>query len=607
VRGEGEGRGVARLTIEAGEGTPLVHELVAGAPVTLGRHRSNTIVVHDEHASRFHAEIVHSDGRWLINNVGAPLNGTRIDGERIAGPTPLEDDQEIGIGDTRLRFRVGPEKATAIRETVRLPQSAGGASTVLLADELTALCAFMTASVDESDPRLLIGWALDTALRQTQASFAGFLSLDPEAPLPKLTVPEQAPVDFGLSRQLTRKVQQEGKPVWLAGTRSDAHQSDSLVPFTDALCFPLHAGGAALEALHVYKVNGLFTERNQRFCEVLAGYLAKGLHVLRVRRTLEAENSRLRGRAATADQLLGDSAAMQQLRQRIARAAARPVTVLIQGESGVGKELVALALHRESPRRDGPLVVVNCAAIAATLPEAELFGHCKGAFTGADHDRPGLFQQADEGTLFLDEVGELPLDCQAKLLRVIEGKGFRPVGATGEIRPDVRILAATNRDLEKEVREGRFRHDLYFRLQVIHIPVPPLREHAADIPLLVAYYLDRLAVECRRQVKLADAALKRLQTYSWPGNVRQLWAVLESAVTMSDSTLLDAADLPLPAEAPAAQASTLQLEELETWAIRQALRQTRGNVTQAAKLLGVVRDTLASKMKKKGIDRENVG
>src|SRR5262249_53551718 len=156
-------------------------------------------------------------------------------------------------------------------------------------------------------------------------------------------------------------------------------------------------------------------------------------------------------------------------------------TVLITGESGVGKELVAQGLHRRGPRRQGPLVVLNCAAVQPTLLESELFGSCRGAFTGAEN-RPGLFQQADDGTLFLDEIGELSLDCQAKLLRVIEGKGFRQVGGSTEVRTDVRIIAATNRDLEKEAREGRFRPDLYFRLRVILIPVPPLRDHAEDIP-----------------------------------------------------------------------------------------------------------------------------
>ncbi|HKM56598.1 MAG TPA: sigma-54 dependent transcriptional regulator, partial [Isosphaeraceae bacterium] len=453
--------------------------------------------------------------------------------------------------------------------------------------------------------RGLIHRALDTMLRQTQATVSGFLSLDAEDPLPKMICPENAQVDVHLSRQLTARVQKEGHCIRLSALVVGTPLSDSLLAFSDALCLPLGDRGSPLGALHLYKAQGFFGERHQRFCEVMAGYLVNSLHVLRARRTLEAENLRLRSHSPAADDLIGNSPGLQQLRQVIARVAPRSSTVLIQGESGVGKELVALALHRQSPRGEGPLVVVNCAAITATLPEAELFGHCKGAFTGADRDRPGLFQQADEGTLFLDEIGELPADCQAKLLRVIEGKGFRPVGATSEVQVDVRIIAATNRNLDEEVRQGNFRADLCFRLQVIPIEVPPLREHAEDIPALVEFFLAKLGKECRRPVQLTAAALGRLRSYGWPGNVRQLWAVLESAVAMSDSSLLDAADLPLPAAAPSPPAPTLDLEELETWAIRQALRQTRGNITGAARLLGVVRDTLSSKMKKKGITRKD--
>jgi Nif-specific regulatory protein len=277
---------------------------------------------------------------------------------------------------------------------------------------------------------------------------------------------------------------------------------------------------------------------------------------------------------------------------------------LIQGESGSGKELVAQDLHRQSSRRHGPLVVLNCAAIAPTLLEAELFGHARGAFTGATADRPGLFQQADEGTLFLDEIGELSIDCQAKLLRVIEGRGFRPVGATAEVQTDVRILAATHRDLQAQVKEGKFRQDLFFRLCVVRIAVPPLREHNEDIPALVDYFLARLAAECGRPVRLTSAALDRLRDYSWPGNVRQLRAVLENAVVMSESDTIDAAGLLLPAAVLDDQPPSLDMEAIEAWAVRKAIQRSDGNFAQAARLLGISRETLASKRKKYGIDRD---
>jgi Nif-specific regulatory protein len=417
-----------------------------------------------------------------------------------------------------------------------------------------------------------------------------------------------AKVDIHLSRQLTQKVQREGRRVWLHTQADELPETDSLLSYKDAVCVPLRTGAeaaTALGALHVYKSGNGFTEREVHFCEVTAGYLAASLSLLRWQRSLEAENKRLRDRSAAADDLLlGDSPPMRQLRQHIARVADRPCTVLIVGESGVGKELVALSLHRKSRRCDGPMVPVNCAAIAATLPEAELFGHCKGAFTGADRDRAGYFQQADEGTLFLDELGELPLELQAKLLRVLETKGFRPVGAVEEVHADVRVLVATNRNLEQEVQEGRFRPDLYFRLGV-PIRVPPLREHAEDIPGLVRHFLDKLAVEYHRKVEVTDAALRRLQAFNWPGNVRQLRSVLENAVAMSDDYLLDAGHLLLPTDdgCTSAQQPPLKLEKLEAWAIRQSLGRTGGNLSQAARLLGIHRETLANKMRKYGIDK----
>jgi Nif-specific regulatory protein len=249
-------------------------------------------------------------------------------------------------------------------------------------------------------------------------------------------------------------------------------------------------------------------------------------------------------------------------------------------------------------------VTVNCAAIPSSLLEAELFGHRKGTFTGATEDRAGLFEQADEGTLFLDEIGELSPECQAKLLRVLEGKGFRPVGGTSDVQADVRIIAATNRDLEQEVEEGRFREDLFYRLR-IPIRVPPLREHAEDIPQLVDHFLRKLTVEYRRPVQLTEAALRRLCDYSWPGNVRQLRSVLETTVAMSDGGVIDADDLPLGPDRrrEVAGLPTLNLDDLEAEAVRQALRRTEGNKVQAAKLLGIHRDTLLLKMKKYRIDK----
>lgn len=640
----------ARISLEAGDCAPQTLDLFPGQPVTLGRSRDNAIVLRDELASRLHAKIYFEDGRWHIRDFG--LNGTRVDGDRINGAVELGDGKKIKIGEVVIRFMLEPKSVATMPKTSApntipvnpahtlplraltsenphnqtkihevpgeriLPGDLDQDSRQLRVDDLTALCKFMTQTVETKSPHDLIALALRSILHQTTGKLAGYLSLDPDDPIPKVVMPESAAVDIPLSKRLTAQAQLHGKTIWLFPDLTASHPpTDSLSAFADAICIPLRASGGAFAALHVYRSGRAFSERDVRFIEAVAGFLAHGLEILRNRRTLEAENSRLRIHTPAADDIIGGSSPIILLRQQILKASPQPFTVLVQGESGSGKELVALALHRNSRRAEGPLVVVNCAAIAPTLLEAELFGYKKGAFSGADRDHPGLFQQADEGTLFLDEVGELSLECQAKLLRVIEGKAFRPVGATGDLKVDVRIVAATHRDLEKEVKAGRFRQDLLFRLKVIQVRVPPLREHPEDIPELAGFFLAKVSAECRRNFKLTSMAMRKLQAYAWPGNVRQLRAAIENAAVMSESDTLDAESLPLTGvtEMPSSGhhkavdiPMTLDMDEIETWAIRRALRQTSGNVSHAAKLLGMSRDTLHTKIKKKGIDRDSL-
>jgi Nif-specific regulatory protein len=607
----------ARLIVESGLASPRVCDLDDGAVVVLGRNRDSTIVLQDRHASRRHACVSCRNGQWHIADQET-TNGTLLEGRRVAGEVPLGDGQVIAIGDVRIRF-------TAVRQAreeadephlVTAPPLDDGDTTLFQADELTALFRFMSDSLTETTPHGLVTLALQTALRHTGADLAGFLSLDGDNPELRLVLPQQAHVDRNLSHQLTQQVLRQGRLVWLCAPNGNAVESESLSDFHDAVCVPLRANSpptasaieAPLGALHVYRSNRPFGERQVRFVEVLAGSLAATLHVLRSRCALEADNSRLRIHASTAsDQLVGSSAALGQLRDQVCRLADSPCTVLIIGESGVGKELVALALHQQSARQRGPLVTVNCAAISGTMAESELFGHVRGAFTGAVRDHPGYFAQADMGTLFLDELGELSLDMQAKLLRAMETKSFRPVGARGEMRADVRIIAATNRDLEQEVREGSFRRDLYFRL-TSRLTVPPLRDHLEDVPELVAHFLAHLNREYRKRVGLTEAALERLRSCTWPGNVRQLRSVLEGAVALAaENGTLRATDLhvadDLTSVVPDRPAS-LNLEEVELWAIRHALAQTGHNITRAAKLLGIHRETLGLKLKHYRIDRE---
>jgi len=602
----------ARLSLIEGEARPEVVDATPDKPISIGRSRDNTIVVpRDEHTSRLHAKVFFENGRWRVRDFG--LNGTRVDNERIDQEADLDHGQELRIGDVRFRFML-PDQANSGSGYKKLTADRGDsvntipmATTKLHLDELSTLCQFMTSAMEATNAQMLVHQSLQTIQQQTLASLVGYLSLDPTDPLPKMVLPETAQVDVHLSRMLTRRIQREAKVVWLGGDSSPTRPaSESLTPFSDALCLPLKAGSEPFGALHVYKASTYFTERDARFCEALAGYLAHGLHVLKQRRTLEAENVRLRSHLSASDDMLGDSPAMVHLRTRIQRAAAQSFTALVTGESGTGKELVALALHRRSPRNTGPFVVVNCAAIPSALMEAELFGYRRGSFSGADRDHSGFFQQADEGTLFLDEIGELSPDCQAKLLRAIEGKAFRPIGATSDVTSDVRIIAATNRNLEQEVKSSRFRQDLLFRLKVIEIQVPALRDRAEDIPYLVQYFLDKLAVECRRTVHLTPSAIQVLQAYHWPGNVRQLRALLESAVAMSEVDTIDVDGIRrmLTPNHPTDAPPSLNWEELERWAIEKAMKHSGGNISQSATVMGLSRDTLYAKIKKYGISRD---
>jgi transcriptional regulator with PAS, ATPase and Fis domain len=306
--------------------------------------------------------------------------------------------------------------------------------------------------------------------------------------------------------------------------------------------------------------------------------------------------------------LIGDSAPMRRLYELIGKMSRSSSPVLLIGETGTGKELVARAIHSTGLRREKALVPVDCSALTPTLVESELFGHVKGAFTGADHSKRGLLEAANEGTIFLDEIGELPMFLQAKLLRALQEKEIRPVGSTERIPIDVRIIAATNRDLEAGLRAGTFRQDLYFRLNVVQIRLPALRERKIDIPLLVAYFLDKFLEPLQPVRAISDDALRRLMTYNWPGNVRELENAIESAVALSSDTILtvdDLASLPPSASCPRVPDSNelVPLQEIERRAIINAVRETGGDKLAAARLLGIGKTTLYRKLKQYARDR----
>ncbi|MFU8818090.1 MAG: sigma-54-dependent transcriptional regulator [Desulfurivibrio sp.] len=350
-------------------------------------------------------------------------------------------------------------------------------------------------------------------------------------------------------------------------------------------------------------------------------YLTKPLDFERLRLTLakaldhrQVEESRRDrgGEAATGLDtagIIGQSRAMGELLEMISYVAPTEATVLISGESGTGKELVASALHLNSARKDGPFVKVNCAALVESLLESELFGHERGAFTGADRRREGKFRQADGGTIFLDEISETSPAMQAKLLRVLQEHEIQRVGGQETIKVDVRVIAASNRVLEEAVREGKFREDLFYRLNVVTLPVPPLRERPEDIPLLAAHFVEKFAARNRRRVEaITPGAMDLLRNHPWPGNVRELENAIERGVILMRGDYLDEQSLPLSLHRPGRQdnnktaASTpASLEEAEEMVLRKTLEETGGNRSETARRLNITRKTLLSKINKYGL------
>jgi DNA-binding NtrC family response regulator len=326
------------------------------------------------------------------------------------------------------------------------------------------------------------------------------------------------------------------------------------------------------------------------------------------RKQLTEENARLRDKVtqlSTASPIIGQSRGMERVMELVGTVAETDASVVIRGESGTGKELIARAIHAASPRRFFPIVAVNCGAIPETLLESELFGHEKGAFTGAHYRRKGKLELANGGTLFLDEIGEIPAKMQVDLLRVLESHRFTRLGGAQEIESDFRLVCATNRDLEALVKEGKFREDLYYRIHVFSIEIPPLRERRDDITVLVEHFVEKFARSMGKPSKtISEEAQELLQAYDWPGNVRELENAIERAMVVGTAGSIRPGDLPLQLEQEAVRLRDRTLESLECEHISRVLREESGNVSQAARVLGIDRGTLYNKIKKYGIRSE---
>jgi two-component system response regulator AtoC len=434
---------------------------------------------------------------------------------------------------------------------------------------------------------------------------------------------------------LSTRLQEEGHRVVEAETASDALRRfregvdlvllDYKLPDSDGLDVLKQIRSADPEALVILLTGhssvelaveamkqGAYHYANKPFnLDEIALLVAKALETTELRREVRALRT-TQAQPYYIDRIVGESDAMVNVRALLKKIAASPAsTVLLTGESGTGKDLAAKVIHYASDRASKPFMNITCSALPESLLESELFGHERGSFTGADRQKRGLFETADGGTVFLDEIGEMVPALQAKLLRVLEERAFKRVGGAVDIHVDVRVIAATNRKLEDEVRQGKFREDLYYRLNVVPIPLPPLRERAKDIPLLLKYYVDLFNTEFKKRVQgIAPDAMSRLQTYGWPGNIRELRNAVERAMLLGEGKVLTADDFPMMAagrvkltEGVELPASGIDLEQLERSLVVQALERSGWNQTRAASLLGLNRDQIRYRIEKFKLER----
>jgi len=649
----------AFLVARRDDGFGDVFPLHAGAALSMGRAPTNRVVLRDDLASREHAEVFSAEGEWRLRDLGS-LNGTHLNGEQLRTDKPLRPLDEVRVGRARFVFVEAMDQLPDVPKPSAAPTALAAKSdgieirkrlgqTRFLDGESTVAGAPPEPETNHADPRVSAHQALAVlyrlALDMASAPGASELGALAADALFRATPADVVVVQaLRESRELQLLVHRThaGRPAtyhkvsgYVSGEVLASRQAvlaenvsaelalanrDSLTELqaSSLICSPVSAGDQLMGLLHLYRT-GKSTPLNGddlEFTLAVARQFGTVWHRLARQANLSAENRSLRAQLRLESELVGASAPLEKIEQQIARVAETKATVLVRGESGVGKELVARAVHMSSPRREAPFICINCAALTETLLESELFGHEKGAFTGATERMIGKFEAADRGTIFLDEIGEMALSTQAKFLRVLEGHPFERVGGNTQIKVDVRVVAATNRPLEDAVRAGTFRRDLFYRLQVVQLDVPPLRDRVDDVPLLAEHFLKKFARETGRKMRgFSSAALDKLKAYRWPGNVRELRNVIERAVALGTGPQVDAHDIwlseldvgaPVVGEAPVSvggyRAETI--EEVEKRHILATLNHTDWNKSRAAAILGIERSTLDRKIERYKLVRD---
>ncbi|MCC7534738.1 MAG: sigma 54-interacting transcriptional regulator [Deltaproteobacteria bacterium] len=618
--------------------------------VKIGRSPTNQIVVSDLHVSGEHAMITAAGSdRFLFRDLGS-TNGSRV--RRNGTLVPIDDptqEVEMQTGDEVLLGDV--EQPVVLAVTFEDDP-----------DDARLLTVKPVKEIVEGEPKIAEDKASLRALYDAQkkigAAFelnevvdavcAAVLDLLPRATHvtvvlreddddPSRKHPRYVPVatrarsgtpagePIPIARSVFRKVVASRSAVLAADARRDVGETASIMGagILSTIGVPLWKGEEILGVLQVDNraSAGIFREKDLELITLLAAFASlatanASLHrrLVAAEERLRKENQYLKGREQRRrfEQIIGDSPAMRSVFEQLAKVVDTRVTVLIEGETGTGKELIASAVHYQSRRRDKLFVAQNCAALPENLLESELFGHKKGSFTGATEDKKGLFELADGGTLFLDEVTEMPLGLQAKLLRALQEGEVRPVGANVARKVDVRIVAATNRDLEAEVGAGRFRQDLYYRLKVFPLRLPPLRERREDIPLLAGHFLTKYSAEFAKPVGgFSQQAMELLQGFRWPGNVRELENEVQRLVIQLESNgfvmpehlspRIRQVENLLDRIHPTKGTLKEMVEQVEKWILREALREHNNNKSATAKTLGITREGLHKKLKAYGI------
>ena len=607
---------------------------LAAPEVTFGRDPANTICFSDPALSRCHCVFSSDAGGWTLRDLGSS-NGTFVNGVQITTHALAEGDR-ITVGGSVLLF----VKAAAA-ESPNAHFTDGGAltaTTTLAADDTVYLKQAPTPSASRVEQGLrallTISTVINTVRSETDlhrellgilgaivpAQRAAIVLSRPDGEMEIVERSGAADDPLQISRSLVRRVLADRIGVLsrdAAISQTLAPDRGSLESVHSLLCVPIVLRDAALGAFYLISARrAAFDDDHLQLVTAVARLAAIASDNVRHLAAVEREAERLRADLQLEHNLVGESPSMQRIYERLARVAPTDTTVLVTGETGTGKELAARAVHLNSKRARKPFVAVNCAALTETLLESELFGHERGAFTGAVTQKKGRLELADGGTLFLDEIGELALALQSKLLRVLQEREFERVGGTRPLSVDVRLISATNRNLADQVRAGRFRDDLYFRLNVVAIPMPPLRDRRADIPALARHFLGRFAGKAGRRLGgFSEAAMECLHAYDWPGNVRELENAIERAVVLGTADEILAEDLPevivetAAAPSAAAGATNFHAAVLETKkkVVVEAFRAAGGSYTEAARVLGLHPNYLHRLIKNLGLDPPTMG